>query len=478
MKKTYFIIFLLITYQWVQAQTSYIINTPNSSTAGANNTAVGPNAGRSLGNYNSSNTFIGAEAGRYNSIGSDNVFIGYQAGNINSSGWSNVHIGSQAGVNDKGSIANVFIGNNAGANGIFSIYNVSVGYWAGAGNQYGISNINIGTKSGFSNQTGVYNLMLGDSSGYNNKTSNNIFIGSKTGFANVNGGGNTFIGFQSGYNAVADSNTFIGYQSGYTTTTGNGNIFFGTLSGKNNTTGNHNTFVGNGAGPSGSDANDNVYIGFNTGNHDSGSRNTLLGTGADAQAQNLTNATAIGAGATVTISDAVILGNKANVGIGTSAPVNRLEVVSQSPNTSGLSLTNLTTSSPTSRATDQFLTVNETGEVVKARYQLRINHPSEWSDKVFSPSYSLRPLTSVAAYVNQHSHLPGVPSAEQVANEGVDLLKMNATLLEKVEELTLYSILLEKTNQRQEARIDQLEKQQKQEIADLKKLVNQLLKKQ
>jgi len=74
--------------------------------------------------------------------------------------------------------------------------------------------------------------------------------------------------------------------------------------------------------------------------------------------------------------------------------------------------------------------------VVKARYQLRISDVSQWSDKVFSP----RPLSQVATYVRQQGHLPGVPSAEQVQREGVDLVRMNSLLLEKVEELTLYGI--------------------------------------
>jgi hypothetical protein len=53
-------------------------------------------------------------------------------------------------------------------------------------------------------------------------------------------------------------------------------------------------------------------------------------------------------------------------------------------------------------------------------------------------------LSAVASYVRQQGHLPGVPSAEQVQQEGIDLVKMNSLLLEKVEELTLYGIQQEK----------------------------------
>lgn len=129
-------------------------------------------------------------------------------------------------------------------------------------------------------------------------------------------------------------------------------------------------------------------------------------------------------------------------------------------------ITSLTTNSPSALATDQFLTVNGQGDVVKARYQLRISDASQWSDKVFSPTYQLRPLSQVATYVRQQGHLPGVPSAEEVRREGVDLVKMNSLLLEKVEELTLYGIDQAKTTQ-----------QQQKEIDELKRLVNQLMKK-
>jgi trimeric autotransporter adhesin len=50
------------------------------------------------------------------------------------------------------------------------------------------------------------------------------------------------------------------------------------------------------------------------------------------------------------------------------------------------------------------------------------------------------PLQQVEQYVQKNKHLPNIPSAEQVVNEGIDLAKMNAKLLEKVEELTLYII--------------------------------------
>ena len=49
-------------------------------------------------------------------------------------------------------------------------------------------------------------------------------------------------------------------------------------------------------------------------------------------------------------------------------------------------------------------------------------------------------------FVQKNKHLPGVPSADEVVKEGVDVGQMQAKLLEKVEELTLYVIELKKQN--------------------------------
>ena len=67
-----------------------------------------------------------------------------------------------------------------------------------------------------------------------------------------------------------------------------------------------------------------------------------------------------------------------------------------------------------------------------------------WSDYVFSPDYKLTGLYELESYVKEYRHLPGVPSESEVLEDGVRLGEMNAVLLEKVEELTLYVIELQK----------------------------------
>ncbi len=91
--------------------------------------------------------------------------------------------------------------------------------------------------------------------------------------------------------------------------------------------------------------------------------------------------------------------------------------------------------------TDHRLSVD--GKIVAKEFVVTtdINY---WSDYVFDADYHLRPLSEVSAFIQENGHLPDVPSAEEVSCEGLDLGRMDALLLRKIEELTLYIIELEK----------------------------------
>ncbi|WP_430409155.1 hypothetical protein [Kordia sp.] len=67
-----------------------------------------------------------------------------------------------------------------------------------------------------------------------------------------------------------------------------------------------------------------------------------------------------------------------------------------------------------------------------------------WADYVFAKNYKLKPLEEVESFINENGHLPNVPSAEEVESDGLNLGEMDAKLLEKIEELTLYVIELKK----------------------------------
>ena len=74
------------------------------------------------------------------------------------------------------------------------------------------------------------------------------------------------------------------------------------------------------------------------------------------------------------------------------------------------------------------------------------------ADFVFDKDYNLRPLSEVKTYIQENQHLPEIPSAEEMQENGVSLDKMVIQLLQKVEELTIYTIQLEE-------KINELEKQ-------------------
>src|SRR5690606_29536048 len=75
-----------------------------------------------------------------------------------------------------------------------------------------------------------------------------------------------------------------------------------------------------------------------------------------------------------------------------------------------------------------------------------------WPDYVFEDGYELRSLKETEEFIRTHKHLPNIPSAGEVEQEGIALGQMNRLLLEKIEELTLH--LIEK-----EKRIEKIERE-------------------
>ena len=68
-----------------------------------------------------------------------------------------------------------------------------------------------------------------------------------------------------------------------------------------------------------------------------------------------------------------------------------------------------------------------------------------WPDYVFEAGYVLQPLSEVEKYVQAHKHLPGVMTAQEVATNGLDLGQAQKAQMEKIEELYLHLIAMEKT---------------------------------
>lgn len=93
--------------------------------------------------------------------------------------------------------------------------------------------------------------------------------------------------------------------------------------------------------------------------------------------------------------------------------------------------------------------------------EVKVNTNS-WPDYVFEDSYELEPLSSVKDSITSSGHLPGVPSAEEIEQNGLELGEMQRIQMEKMEEIYLHMINME-------ARITQLEK----ENAELKKKIQE-----
>lgn len=96
-----------------------------------------------------------------------------------------------------------------------------------------------------------------------------------------------------------------------------------------------------------------------------------------------------------------------------------------------------------------------------------------WPDYVFYKEYDLLSLPELRTYIKVNGHLPEMPSAGKVEQEGIELGEMNKKLLKKVEELTLYLLAKDHELKAQNQKINSLEKGQQ----ELKDMLKQLLKK-
>ncbi len=97
-----------------------------------------------------------------------------------------------------------------------------------------------------------------------------------------------------------------------------------------------------------------------------------------------------------------------------------------------------------------------------------------WPDYVFAPSYELRALSEVENHIKEKGHLPEVPSAKEIEEKGLDLGAMDATLLKKVEELTLYLIEQNKSLKAQAASYKELSEKMSVENQELKVRISEI----
>ena len=98
-------------------------------------------------------------------------------------------------------------------------------------------------------------------------------------------------------------------------------------------------------------------------------------------------------------------------------------------------------------AADWKLTVNGS---VKVKELIVDKH--DWADFVFDDDYDLMPIPELADWIETHGHLPNMPTQSEIKRTGIDIASVETKLLQKVEELTLYVIQLQK-------QIDELKQQ-------------------
>jgi hypothetical protein len=274
-----------------------------------------------------------------------------------------------------------------------------------------------------SNTAGGYNSAGGGFALYQNTTGQeNTAFGYSALFDNTTGNWNTAQGVYALHNnTTGHSNAAMGYYSLRSNTTGTYNTATGFEALRANTTGYNNTATGYHALESNTTGFYNIGLGFGAGAlNTSGTGNIFIGTAA---------------GYNETGSNRLYIGNDYNK---TTIYANMA---------TGQVL--LGTPDPTGYVFKGTRTLNVVGGIITD--SVRVALSGNWADHVFADSYKLKPLQEVEGFITANKHLPNIPSAKDVNANGINLAEMNAKLLEKVEELTLYMIA-------QQKQIDELQK--------------------
>jgi hypothetical protein len=337
-----------------------------------------------------------------------------------------------------------------------------MGYYSGRKNTTGHYNTMLGYNSGYNNTSGQRNVFLGIQSGYKNATGNyNLMLGDRAGYNNVTGARNVFIGYLAGYNETGSDKLYID------NSTTSKPLIYGDFS-TNTLTFNDNVIIGDQQTTSSLypfqiySANTTENIAMVLGN---GSGRWEFAT-AGANGSFATNAKP-GTGVIRRLGNHNMIFNMPNS--------NMTNPAYDTTNYNSSGVTSITFSDSVNHHS---LKVYNTGKVTMGtekydndnNYRLyvkdgiktenikvEIASANGWADYVFNEDYNLMPLTTVEQFIQKNKHLPEVPTAEEVVENGVELKSMNVLLLKKVEELTLYTIAQEKALEDERKRNNNLE---------------------
>ncbi|MEA4935440.1 MAG: hypothetical protein VB102_02240 [Paludibacter sp.] len=245
-------------------------------------------------------------------------------------------------------------------------------------------------------------------------------------------------------NTNGSYNIALGYNALYSNTSGSYNYSIGMNALRSNTTGEDNAVLGRGALYGNTTGSYNIGIGYSAGRYIAGGstenmtsvNSIFIGRGTKALGNSQTNQIVIGYNAIGNGSNSITIGNdeiaktilKGKIGIGTI----------QIPDNFKLAVA---------------------GKIIVEEVVVKLQN--NWPDYVFEPDYDLMPLHKVEQFVQSNKHLPGIPPASEVKNDGLSMGEMQNKLLQKIEELTLYMIEQGKTISQQNARIKELEERLK-----------------
>ena len=252
------------------------------------------------------------------------------------------------------------------------------------------------------NNNNFFNTIFGKNAGKNVTGDSNTLFGERAGENITSGAGNTMVGQDSGQELIDGSfNAALGKWSLESNTTGSKNVAIGVSSARNNLVGSFNTILGNSAGRNATGSY-NVFIGNDAGTNEMGSNKLVI--------ENSTSTTPLIYGE----FDNDKLFFFGDVGIGN-------------------------TTDNTTLATGFKLSVK--GDI--ACEDILVEPEANWPDYVFEAEYTLKTLEEVKQHIDNKGHLPGVPSAKEVEENGIFLAEMSRIQMEKIEELTLYILQLE-----------------------------------
>ncbi len=277
---------------------------------------------------------------------------------------------------------------------------------------------------------------------------NSVSVGVGAGQFSSGLGSNLYLGLNSGKGMSAtilnsgNLNTFVGSGSGQFNTNGNSNSFFGERSGQSNGSGIGNVAFGSNAGNSNNGGNYNTYIGYGAACEEiaTGSNNVFIGAFA-------------GFSTNPDISNQLVIGNFENNQLISGDFLASTLKLNGKVGIGGTALTYFGNFPITSGAVNNVANYNLFVKGGILTEEIRVSIATTWADYVFSKDYKMPSLPELEKQIQVKGHLPNMPSAQEVAANGIELGEMAKMQQEKIEELTLYIIQINKELQELKAKI-------------------------